>query len=64
MVESILNVQGMLIENMRRILQKAQNAHDEGTIDLISSMLKATEKNGWKLYTWLSTPVSTNEILN
>ncbi len=64
MVEAIVEDHLILIACMRKVLVKAQKASDEGTVDLVSGLLRNMEKQSWKLSTWLSSPVSTEMMMN
>ena len=52
MVMTLLENHRILIEQMREILDTADEAKDEGTIDLISSFLESLEKKSWMLDAW------------
>ncbi len=54
MVKNILNDHKKLIENMRKVLEVAGDAKDEGTVDLIAGFLGSIEKNSWMLDAWLN----------
>lgn len=53
MVEKLLKDHTILIEDMRNIIEEAQEASDEGTIDMIAGFLGTLEKNSWMLDAWL-----------
>ncbi len=53
MVETILENHRILIENIRRIIKRASEIEDEGTIDMMGSMLENLEKESWMLDAWL-----------
>ncbi|MGC6284857.1 MAG: hypothetical protein ACON4X_04310 [Polaribacter sp.] len=37
-------------------MEEANNNNDEGTVDLISSYIRQTEKSTWMLNAWLEKP--------
>ena len=53
MVSSVLSNHEILIRLMRSTITNAENAKDEGTVDLISGFLGSIEKNSWMLDAWL-----------
>ncbi len=53
MVNTILESHRILIENIRKAIQAASSVGDEGTIDLLGSMLENLEKKSWMLDAWL-----------
>lgn len=59
MIEKILNDHAQIIECMRRTLQVADKANDEGTIDLIGGYLADLEKRSWMLDAWRSKKFAT-----
>ncbi|MDX1666288.1 MAG: DNA starvation/stationary phase protection protein [Saprospiraceae bacterium] len=54
MVDITLNNHRILIENMRQVIEVADKAQDEGTIDLIAGFLSELEKKSWMLDAWRS----------
>jgi len=52
MVLIILQNHRILIERMRRVIQKASEANDEGSVDMIGSFLETIEKKSWMLDAW------------
>jgi starvation-inducible DNA-binding protein len=54
MVETILENHKVLISQMRRIIEKAEEAGDEGTIDMIGGFLENLEKKSWMLDAWVT----------
>lgn len=54
MVSNILEDHKILIEDMRKLIEEAGEAKDEGTIDLIAGFLASLEKKSWMLDAWLS----------
>lgn len=53
MVETILNNHRAIIKSMRKVIDAASEANDEGTIDLVGSALEHLEKKSWMLDAWL-----------
>ncbi|MCI5081322.1 MAG: DNA starvation/stationary phase protection protein [Saprospiraceae bacterium] len=54
MVAAILSNHRAIIKSMRRVIDVAGKAEDEGTIDLIGSALENIEKKSWMLDAWLA----------
>ncbi len=54
MVFNILKNHKILIALMRNVIMAANEAGDEGTIDLIGSYISKIEKASWMLDAWLS----------
>jgi len=52
MVDVLLNDHGIIIKQMRKIVDVADEANDEGTIDLIGAYIRELEKTSWMLDTW------------
>jgi starvation-inducible DNA-binding protein len=52
MVSVILKNHRILIKDMRKIISMADHANDEGTIDMIGSLLEDLEKKSWMLDSW------------
>lgn len=52
MVEELLSDHGKLIQQMRSVVEKAGDAGDEGTIDLIGAYIRELEKTSWMLDAW------------
>lgn len=52
MVGAILDNHRILIGNMRKVIEVADDAKDEGTIDLIGGFLSELEKVSWMLDAW------------
>jgi|SRR5690606_22066845 len=52
MVSEVIDNHRVLIENLRRGIDKAQLAEDEGTADMLTGMLQALEKSSWMLQAW------------
>ena len=49
MVITILENHAILLTQMSKVLDKAENANDEGTIDLIGAYIRELEKSSWML---------------
>ena len=52
MVISILNDHRMLLAQMRTVMLHAENAKDEGTLDMLGAYIRDMEKASWMLNTW------------
>ena len=52
MVKTLLKDHGTMLTQMRKVIAKAEEAGDEGTIDLIGSYIAALEKTSWMLDAW------------
>ena len=52
MVKTLLEDHGTMIEQMRKVIDKAGEANDEGTIDLIGGYIGDLEKTSWMLDAW------------
>jgi starvation-inducible DNA-binding protein len=52
MIENLLKDHGDMLNQMRKIVKKANDAQDEGTIDLIGSYIREMEKTSWMLDAW------------
>jgi len=52
MVTILLNDHGTIIDQMRKVVNVADNASDEGTIDLIGAYIRELEKTSWMLEVW------------
>merc|ERR1711974_592567 len=49
MVLSILNNHAILLKQMSKVIEKANDTNDEGTIDLIGAYIRDLEKSSWML---------------
>ena len=56
MVSTIVDDQEILIKQLYKVIEEANNDNDEGTVDLISSYIRQTEKSTWMLNAWLEKP--------
>ncbi len=55
MVKMILENHRSLITSMRKVIEAADKANDEGTIDMVGGFLSSLEKRSWMLDSWLAT---------
>ncbi|MEM1122797.1 MAG: ferritin-like domain-containing protein, partial [Bacteroidota bacterium] len=54
MVSALLGNHKILIENFRKVIKSADDANDEGTIDMIGGFLENIEKSSWMLDAWMA----------
>lgn len=54
MVATVLLNHKVIIANMRRVIELAGQADDEGTIDMIGSALENIEKKSWMFDAWMA----------
>ncbi|MBT8186168.1 MAG: DNA starvation/stationary phase protection protein [Croceitalea sp.] len=52
MVGEILYAHGILLKQMTKVVKKADEIGDEGTIDLIGAYIRELEKESWMLNAW------------
>jgi len=52
MVEDTLNDHKLMLAQMTKIIKKAEEVSDEGTIDLIGAYIRELEKFSWMLNAW------------
>ncbi len=52
MVKILLEDHGKLLEQMRKVIETADKAGDEGTIDLTGAYIRELEKISWMLDAW------------
>ncbi|SDS35790.1 starvation-inducible DNA-binding protein [Formosa sp. Hel1_31_208] len=52
MVKALINDHKILLEQMSKVNQKAGEANDEGTMDLIGAYIRELEKASWMLNAW------------
>jgi len=52
MVDILLADHRKLLTQMRVVIEHADNANDEGTIDLIGAYIRELEKASWMLHAW------------
>jgi len=55
MVSETINDHKLLLEQMSKVLKKAESIGDEGTIDLIGGYIRELEKSSWMLNAWTKT---------
>ena len=53
LVRHLIDDMGVVITSLRAALEAAQDADDEGSIDLLSGILRATEKRLWMYHAWV-----------
>lgn len=53
MVKILLDDHGKLLKQMRKVVEKASSADDEGTIDMVGGFIGHIEKISWMLDAWL-----------
>lgn len=56
MVQKLLKDHGELLKQMRQVIEVAEDANDEGTIDLIGGYIGHIEKVSWMLDAWSMDP--------
>ncbi len=52
MIELLLKDHGLLLKQMRKVVEVADAGDDEGTIDLIGAYIRELEKTSWMLDAW------------
>lgn len=52
MIETLLKDHGIMLKQMRKVIETADKASDEGTIDLIGAYIRELEKTSWMLDAW------------
>ncbi|MBZ9779297.1 DNA starvation/stationary phase protection protein [Psychroflexus sp. CAK8W] len=52
MVSDLLHDHGLIITQMRKVIEVADANEDEGTIDLIGAYIRELEKTSWMLDAW------------
>jgi len=52
MIEILLEDHGLLLKQMRKVVEIADKSGDEGTIDLIGAYIRELEKTSWMLDAW------------
>ena len=52
MIETLLKDHGTILKQMRSVVETADKAGDEGTIDLIGAYIRELEKTSWMLDAW------------
>ncbi|GLB49570.1 Dps family protein [Neptunitalea lumnitzerae] len=61
MVEALLEDHGAILKQMRKVVECADAANDEGTIDLIGAYIRELEKTSWMLDAWRKRSTQTME---
>ncbi len=52
MIDTLIDDHALLLNQMRKVIAAADNAKDEGTIDLIGAYIRELEKTTWMLDAW------------
>lgn len=52
MVEELINNHAQLLQQMKDVVEKAEAAGDEGTVDLMGGYIRSLEKETWMLNAW------------
>lgn len=52
MIKNLLTDHGILLKQMRKVIEIAETGGDEGTIDLIGAYIRELEKTSWMLDAW------------
>jgi starvation-inducible DNA-binding protein len=52
MVKTLLKDHGTILNQLRKVIKKANEAGDEGTIDLLGAYIADLEKTSWMLDAW------------
>lgn len=52
MIQTLLDDHGILLKQMRKVVEVADKGGDEGTIDLIGAYIRELEKTSWMLDSW------------
>jgi starvation-inducible DNA-binding protein len=60
MIETLLNDHKIILAQMSSVIDSAENAGDEGTIDLVGAYIRELEKTSWMLNAW--TKKSTDQL--
>ena len=60
MIETLLNDHKVILAQMSSVIDSAENAGDEGTIDLVGAYIRELEKTSWMLNAW--TKKSTDQL--
>ena len=60
MIETLLNDHKIILAQMSSVIDSAENAGDEGTIDLVGAYIRELEKTSWMLNAW--TKKSTEQL--
>ncbi|MFC7357417.1 Dps family protein [Jejudonia soesokkakensis] len=60
MVKLLLKDHGSILKQMRTVIEKADDAGDEGTIDLMGGYIADLEKTSWMLDAWTMSATDTH----
>ncbi len=60
MIDKLLNDHKIILAQMSSVIDSAENAGDEGTIDLVGAYIRELEKTSWMLNAW--TKKSTEQL--
>lgn len=60
MIDTLLNDHKIILAQMSSVIDSAENAGDEGTIDLVGAYIRELEKTSWMLNAW--TKKSTDQL--
>lgn len=52
MIDTLIDDHALLLKQMRKVIAAADQAKDEGTIDLIGAYIRELEKTTWMLDAW------------
>ena len=63
MVKTLLQDHGILLKQMRKVVEAADAADDEGTIDLIGAYIRELEKTSWMLDAWVMKTKETHKAV-
>lgn len=63
MIETLLKDHGLLLKQMRSVVEVADKADDEGTIDLIGAYIRELEKTSWMLDAWKMKTTDTHKSI-
>ncbi len=64
MIEILLEDHGLLLKQMRKVVETADEAKDEGTIDLIGEYIRELEKTSWMLDAWKMKTKENHKVLD
>lgn len=59
MIDALLKDHAPLLEQMRKVLDIAEDGGDEGTVDMIGAYIRELEKTSWMLDAWRTKTVQT-----
>jgi starvation-inducible DNA-binding protein len=61
MVTTLIKDHKIILEQLGKVIDRANKANDEGTADLIGAYIRDLEKNTWMLSAWSK---DTKEVLD